>query len=254
MQKFGRAVISILVPARNEESHIETFLSDVTRACADLNIDYEVLVVESGSADETSQKVRTFSGRNASVRLVNVAEPGYGLALIRGIEMAQGEYIVIFNVDFWDKRFLYLPSVNNLDADIVNGSKMLPGSSDGRSVYRRAVSHVFNRIFLRWLLSYRGTDTHGIKSIRKQSVLPIMRKCVTASDIFDTELMVRAERAGLKILELPISIQEIRPSRFSGKRIVRIPWDIVQLWWTLTSARRPGASNNKSGQQQQKNG
>ncbi len=221
--------VTILVPARDEQEQITDCLEGIRDACIEIGIDYEMLVIESGSIDSTVAKVQDFAEANQQTQILVVKEPGYGIALIRGIEASSGRFIVIFNVDFWDKRFLYLSKVDNLQYDIVNGSKLLPGSSDGRNVYRRLISKLFNRIFLRTLLGYNGTDTHGIKIMRREAILPIVGKCVTNSDIFDTELMIRAERAGLKILELPVNVREIRPTRFAGKRIWRIPMDILKL-------------------------
>jgi len=231
-----KTFVTVLVPARNEENHIGTFLTDVTNACVDLKLRYELLIVESGSTDKTTSTVQSFAARDTRIRLMCVAEPGYGIALLRGLENARGDYIVIFNVDFWDKRFLYLTQVHNLEYDIVNGSKLLPGSGDSRTLFRKIVSRIFNWFFLRTLLRYKGTDTHGIKTLRAESVLPIAQDCVTNSDIFDTELMIRCQRAGLKILELPVTVREIRPTRFSGKRIVRIPRDIIHLCGVLKSS------------------
>ncbi|HEX5275374.1 MAG TPA: glycosyltransferase family 2 protein [Candidatus Rubrimentiphilum sp.] len=233
VEDISENFVTILVPARNEQDHIALFLDEVTSACEDLKLTYELLVIESGSSDKTVGTVQNFVARDSRIRLVRVAEPGYGIALLRGLETARGKYIVIFNVDFWDKRFLYLSMVDNLEYDIVNGSKLLPGSTDSRTIYRKIVSRIFNWFFLRALLGYNGTDTHGIKTLRAETVLPIARNCVTNSDIFDTELMVRSQRARLKMLELPVTVQEIRPTRFSGKRILRIPMDIMRLFQIL---------------------
>jgi hypothetical protein len=67
-----------------------------------------------------------------------------------------------------------------------------------------------------------------------------MLQCVTSSDIFDTELMVRCQRAGLRMLELPVNVVEIRPTRFTGRRILRIPGDIIRLYRVLSA--RTGSS------------
>jgi len=230
-------LVSILVPARNEERHISQFLNDATQACDATGVPYEMLVIESGSVDRTAEKVSSFARSKQNVRLIHLETPGYGVALIEGIASARGEYLIIFNVDLWDVRFLNLSKVDNLGYDIVNGSKLLPGSFDGRGLYRRLISRVFNFFFLRMLLGYRGTDTHGLKALKASTVLPILRQCVTNSDIFDTELMVRSQRAGLRILEIPVSVKEIRPTRFAGKRIVRIPRDILRLYAVLHASR-----------------
>mgnify|MGYP001607864908 FL=1 len=125
-----------------------------------------------------------------------------------------------------------LTKVNILEQDIIIGSKCLPGSLDFRGFRRRAVTKVFN-LFLNLFLGYRGTDSHGIKLLRLQTVLPILKLCKTKTGIFDSELMIRSQRGGLKILELPVTVKEIRPDRFGLNRLLKTPLDIYKLYISL---------------------
>jgi glycosyltransferase AglD len=91
-------------------------------------------------------------------------------------------------------------------------SKRAPGSRDKRPWPRRFVTAVFS-----WLLrvgfSLSVSDTHGMKAMRRARIEPLVRRCRFASDLFDTELVIRAERAGLGVAELPARAEERRPSR-----------------------------------------
>ena len=74
------------------------------------------------------------------------------------------------------------------------------------------------------------SDTHGIKVFRRDTVVPIMENCRLGRDNFDTELVLRAHRAGLAIDELPVRIDEIRPSHGSVlRRAIRALTDMTKL-------------------------
>jgi hypothetical protein len=82
-----------------------------------------------------------------------------------------------------------------------------------------------------WMLrvgfSLSASETHGMKAMRRAPIEALLRQCRFASDLFDTELVIRAERAGLDVAELPARTQEQRPSRTSIWR--RVPRTLVGL-------------------------
>lgn len=231
MIKF-RVDTSIIVPAHNEETLIKQFINDVDRACKNLNLSYEIVVVENGSHDRTWHYLQEISTKNQRVKLIQLRAAGYGLALCTGLKRCHGKYGVIFNVDFWDKKLLMLTKVDMLGHDLIVGSKNLSGSLDLRRFNRRMVTKAFN-LFLRVFLGFKGTDTHGIKLLRLKTVLPIVKICKTRTGIFDSELVIRSQRKGLKILELPVVVEEVRPVRFGVKRLLQTPFDVCHLCMSL---------------------
>ncbi len=110
---------------------------------------------------------------------------------------------------------------------LVVGSKRAPGADDQRSVARRAVTWGFATL-LRGLFRLRVSDTHGVKALRRAAVLPPVEACRFDRDIFDTELVIRAERAGLGVEEIPVTVTERRPSRTSIVR--RVPRTLMGLF------------------------
>jgi hypothetical protein len=80
---------------------------------------------------------------------------------------------------------------------------------------------------LRWLFGSAVSDTHGMKLVRRtviQSVVPFVGSTL---DLFDTELVIRAERDGYRIVELPVTVVEERPARSGFLR--RVPRTVVGL-------------------------
>jgi hypothetical protein len=71
------------------------------------------------------------------------------------------------------------------------------------------------------------SDTHGMKVLRRQPLVDLARACRFRTDLFDTELVLRAERAGLRAVEIPVAVEERRPSRSSI--VSRIPRTLAGL-------------------------
>lgn len=226
--------ISVIIPAYNEEKLLAAFLEELSSCLRKFILPFELIIIENGSQDKTLEIANFWAKRDKRIKVIHLSKPAYGQALIKGIKMAEGDYVVIFNVDFWDIKFINICAVDLLGYDIVTGSKNLPGSNDDRPFSRRIVTRVFN-LFLKIFFGYLGTDTHGIKILRRKTITPLVKKCRTKTGIFDSELLVRAQRLGLKILELPVEIKEKRPNRFGFKRILETPKDIVKLYLALRS-------------------
>jgi glycosyltransferase involved in cell wall biosynthesis len=224
--------VSIVVPVHNEEELLPTFIKDVTQAGRKLGLNYELILVENGSKDKTWQIIEMATGKNSAIRGVRLAKPSYGEAMFGGIKRATGKYVVIFNADYWEEKFLAVTQANLMGYDMVIGSKCLPGSKDMRHWSRRMITFGYNW-FLKIILGYPGTDTHGIKVFNRAKVLPVVNKCLTRSGILDSEIMLRAYRENLRVLELPTTVFEVRPAVFGLKRIWQTPQDIWKLYEAL---------------------
>jgi hypothetical protein len=73
---------------------------------------------------------------------------------------------------------------------------------------------VFTTI-LRVAFGLRVSDTHGMKAMRRAAVEPFAEQCFSGQDLFDTELILRIERAGLGTSEIAVAVHELRPARSS---------------------------------------
>jgi hypothetical protein len=117
--------------------------------------------------------------------------------------------------------------------DAVIGSKRARGARDRRPLVRRLITFGFNT-FLRIAFKFTGTDTHGIKAFRAAPVRPLANACKTDRDVFTTELVIRMERADLRMCEIPLEIVERRPAPVNILR--RVPGTLKNLWrlWKAT--------------------
>jgi hypothetical protein len=123
---------------------------------------------------------------------------------------------------------------------VVVGSKRLAGADDTRNWQRRMVTGVFSTL-LRVGFGLSVSDTHGVKAMRREAVAPLARHCRFGQDLFDTELILRSERAGQRTGEIPVDVVEKRPARSSIRaRIPRTVKGLVALRLALWRERLPG--------------
>jgi glycosyltransferase involved in cell wall biosynthesis len=227
--------VSIVIPVYNEEGIVHAAVVDLHERLAPLGWRYEILLAENGSRDGTVAVASQLSAKYPEVRLISIGAPNYGQALRAGILAARGELIVCDEIDLCDVEF-HRRAVELLEsghADMVIGSKLLDGASDERPLFRHAASQLYTGL-LRGLLDFRGTDTHGLKAFRRDRIVPIAERCMTDKDVFASELVIRAYRAGLDVVEVPIRVKEMRPPSINLlKRVPNVLGNLAKLTWAI---------------------
>lgn len=227
--------LSIVIPVFNEEPVLRSVVEGITAQISDLDDTYEIILYENGSTDRTLELAHELEAEYPQVVVFTSTKPSYGAAIKNGILNTRGEQIIVFNADFWDIPFLRKSHELLNQYDMVIASKLHPESEDNRPWVRRFITWSFNRL-LKILFGFEGSDTHGIKAFKRSKIIPIIEQCVTDGEIFDTEVILRGERAGLKSVELPMTVAETRPSRYSlFARVPRTYRDLKTLYRALQS-------------------
>jgi glycosyltransferase involved in cell wall biosynthesis len=220
--------VSIVIPVYNEEGILHSAIVDLRERLAPLGWRYEIVLAENGSRDGTIGVAEELARKCPELRLISSGEPNYGRALRAGILAARGDFVLCDEIDLCDVEF-HQRAVELLESgiiDMVIGSKLIQGASDERPLFRHAASIVYTGL-LRTLLDFRGSDTHGLKAFRRERLVPIVEQCLTDKDVFASELVIRAYRAGLPIHEIPIRVMEKRPP--SINLFKRVPNVVVNL-------------------------
>jgi hypothetical protein len=235
--------LTVVLPAHNEAAMLEEAVREVVDGLRERGRPFEVVVVENGSSDDTAAIAIRLAGENPELRALSLPEPDYGRALRAGLLAAVGDVVVNFDVDFCDLDFLdrAVPMVEAPGGPaVVVGSKRIAGSDDTRGWQRRLVTGVFSTL-LRVGFGLSVSDTHGVKAMRREAVAPLARHCRFGQDLFDTELILRSERAGQRTGEIPVEVVEKRPARSSIRaRIPRTVKGLVALRLALWRERLPG--------------
>lgn len=224
--------VSIVIPVYREEAILHAAVVDLVDRLAEFDWPYEIILAENGSKDRTVEIAKDLAERFAQVKTFSVGEPNYGKALKQGILEAVGEFVICDEIDLCDTDF-YKRAMDILEtrqADMVIGSKALAGASDERPFMRRLGTQAINGM-LRVSLGFKGTDTHGLKAFRRTAVVDVARQCLVDKDLFASELVIRAERGGVRIQEIPIRVLEKRtPSIHLFRRVPNVLKNLARLF------------------------
>jgi glycosyltransferase involved in cell wall biosynthesis len=227
-------MISIVIPVYNEAIIVREAALELCRKLDDLGWDYELILTENGSTDGTKQIAFELAAENPRLRALTGDQPNYGRALKRGILEARGSEVICDEIDICDTNFYQraLPLLA-AGADLVVGSKAMKGANDERPMIRRVATRVIT-LLLRIATGFRGTDTHGLKAFKRARLEEVARACVVERDLFASELVIRAQRMGRDIREIPIELREKRPpSIHLFGRVPRVVLGLLKLGWTI---------------------
>ncbi|MCC6525125.1 MAG: glycosyltransferase family 2 protein [Polyangiaceae bacterium] len=227
--------VSIVIPVYNEERILRGAVLELRERLEDAGLCFEIVLAENGSRDGTAAVAAELALRHPEVRTFSVGAPNYGRALRLGIERARGRFVVCEEIDLCDVDFQRraVAMLERGEADMVIGSKLARGAEDERPLGRHAGSLLYNGL-LRITLGFRGTDTHGLKAFRREALLPVVRACVVERDVFASELVIRAHRAGLRVAEVPVKLREKRPpSVHLWRRVPNVLGNVARLVWVI---------------------
>ena len=232
--------ISIVIPIYNEQAILHAAVVDLRERLKPTGWSYEIILAENGSKDRTIQIGHELAAKypnpaDGQVKIISLGEPNYGKALKQGILLARGNLVLCDEIDLCDTEF-HQRAIDILEtgaADLVIGSKLAKGAADERPLIRHAASMAYSTL-LKVMLGFRGTDTHGLKAFRRQALLDVVRACLVEKDVFASEFVIRADRAGIVIKEVPVHIIEKRPPSINlFKRVPNVMKSLAKLTWSI---------------------
>ncbi len=232
--------ISIVIPVYNEEAILHAAVVDLRERLSPTGWTYEIILAENGSRDRTVEIGQELAAKYGSapsgqVKIISRGEPNYGKALKQGILLSRGNLVICDEIDLCDADF-HRRAVDILEsgeADLVIGSKLVAGAEDDRPAIRHAASIAYSSM-LKVLLGFRGTDTHGLKAFRRLALLDIVRSCLVDKDVFASELVIRADRGGVRTREIPVRVIEKRPPSINlFKRVPNVLKNVAKLTYAI---------------------
>ena len=227
--KFTVKNFSVVVPVYNEEKIILQSAEQIYNISKRKKLDFEIIFVENGSTDDTLLIINKFTSKLKECRVISLDAANYGNALKQGFLKAVNDIVISFDIDYFSEDFLDEALRLDKTYSAITASKRLNKSNDGRRLIRRIATLSFVGV-LKFLFRTKLSDTHGMKAVRNLSVKKEINTVVSTQDLFDTELLIRIEKSGGKIHEIPAVINEIRPSvSVIYKRIPRTIKSLIKL-------------------------
>ncbi|OQA22793.1 MAG: putative glycosyltransferase CsbB [Actinobacteria bacterium ADurb.Bin346] len=235
---------SILIPAFNEESIIVRTVQETIKVLEDFSPDYEIIIINDGSTDNTASEVADFIGNNSKkVRLEGYfPNQGKGYALKYGTGLAGGKYVLFMDADLDLHPSLIIKMYKIMEkssADIVIGSKMHKQSRLNYPLYRRFLSSSYYFIIkVLFRLPIKDTQT-GIKLFRNEVLKKCMSKVTIKKYAYDLELLLIASRNNYRIFEAPVQLKAKRDKgRIRLKDAATVFTDTMRVFCRLYFSRR----------------
>jgi putative flippase GtrA len=200
-------VLDVVVPVHNEETDLEPCLRRLHAHLSALPYPFRITVAENASTDGTVEVATRLAAELSDVEVLALPEAGRGRALRTAWLRSDAPVLVYMDVDLSTDLAALLPLVAPLisgHSDLAIGTRLSRSSRVVRGAKREVISRGYN-LLLRRALAVSLTDAQcGFKAIRADVARRLLPLVEDAGWFFDTELLVLAERAGLRIHEVPV--------------------------------------------------
>jgi putative flippase GtrA len=213
----GESRVEIVVPVRNEESSLEPAVRRL-RAFLDDSFPFaaRITIADNGSTDGTWAQAVALAAEFPLVHAVRIERPGRGGALRTIWTGSDADIYAYMDVDLSTDLNALLPLVAPLlsgHSDVAIGTRLARGARVIRGPKREIISRGYN-LLLHASLGTRFSDAQcGFKAIRADAARALLPLTLDTGWFFDTELLVLAERAGLRIHEVPVDWVDDADSR-----------------------------------------
>jgi len=233
-----RPMVDIVIPVHNEERDLR---ASVLRLHAYLTQQFpfsaRITIADNASTDATPAVAAELAEELPEVRVLRLNDKGRGRALAAAWLTSDARVVSYMDVDLSTDLSALLPLVAPVisgHSQVSIGSRLVAGSRVRRGPKREVISRVYN-ILLRLVLRVRFKDAQcGFKALRADVARSLLPDVVNRNWFFDTELLVRAERAGLRIHELPVDWTDDPDSRVD---IVATAIEDLRGVWRLATGR-----------------
>ncbi|WP_326549296.1 bifunctional glycosyltransferase family 2/GtrA family protein [Micromonospora sp. NBC_01813] len=202
------AVLDVVIPVYNEETDLEPCVRRLHDYLdREFPYPFRITIADNASTDRTFELASGLAEQLPAVRVVHLAEKGRGRALSAVWSASDAPVLAYMDVDLSTDLAALLPLVAPLisgHSDLAIGSRLSRGARVVRGPKREFISRCYN-VLLRGTLAARFSDAQcGFKAIRRDVAARLLPLVQDTGWFFDTELLVLAERAGLRIHEVPV--------------------------------------------------
>lgn len=207
--------LTIIFPVLNEKLRLESGITRTVEYLEGINFsDYEIIIVDNGSEDETPEIAAGLCDKYGKVRYERIPVRGVGAAFRRGVEISSGEIVGYMDIDLSTNIRHLGEALQIFEAQpeiaYINGSRFAKESDTrGRKWYRRITSQGL-LILLKLFLRMKSTDAIcGFTFVRRETAFALVEGCSRDNGWFYMiEFLLRAEKRGINVLDYPVEWQE----------------------------------------------
>ncbi len=244
-----RVDVEIVVPVYNEAAQLAE-RGTALRRFLDTSFPFRTLVtvVDNASTDETYQVASQLAATTPGVAAMHLPRKGRGYALRRAWSTSRAPVLAYMDVDLSTSLDALLPLVAPLlsgQRDVMIGSRLARGAEVVRGPKRELISRGYNMVLKLTLLGRFSDAQCGFKAVRRDAAERLLPFVEDNAWFFDTELLVTAERLGLRIGEVPVHWVDDPDSRGD---IVATATDDLRGVWRMLRHRPPGLRPVRSGE------
>jgi glycosyltransferase involved in cell wall biosynthesis len=203
-----RPTVEIAIPVYNEEAALESSVRRLHDFCREsLPYSFRIVIADNASEDGTAAIGARLADELDSVAYLRLSEKGRGRALRRVWSRSEADVVAYMDVDLSTGLEALLPLVAPLisgHSDLAIGTRLARGARVVRGPKREFISRTYNRLLHLGLRSRFSDAQCGFKAGRAAVVKALLPRVEDQAWFFDTELLVLAERSGLRIHEVPV--------------------------------------------------
>ena len=256
--------VVIVIPCYNEEKILEKNIKEVLDTIKNLPQDIKIVISDNNSKDKTAEIGKQLANENEKIEYILVGQPGKGAAVMEAWKQYDADVYGFMDADLATElealplaiKYLsptqpppfakeggddasptspppFAKEGGNADGyDIVIGSRRIKGAKAERELYRKFTSAVLN-LLVKLLLGTEIKDTAcGFKFFKKEALIKILPQIKDRKFVFDTELLIIAERAGFKIKEIPVEWEE-KGERGSSVNVYPTAMEYLKKIWVM---------------------
>jgi glycosyl transferase, family 39 len=214
---IARPLIDVVVSVLNEEKILQKSITMLDEYMVKhLPYRYQITIADNGSQGKTLEIANNLAKKHQSVRVLSLAERGRGRALKQVWQNSPADILAYMDIDLSTSLDDFLPMIQPLvagEAGVAIGSRLMKDSNTSRGMKREFISRCYNNI-IKWTSGTKFSDAQcGFKAIRRDVAAKFLPKIKDNEWFFDTELLIKTERAGVPIHEQPVTWIEDTDSR-----------------------------------------
>ncbi len=252
--------LSVVIPAYNEERRLPTTLDSVYQYLCGIGKEFEIVVVDDGSLDNTAAMVESYAATRPEIRLLSYSpNKGKGHAVRVGMLAARGDLVLFDDADgsspIHEEQLLNQAITGGSDLAIASRAK----PDDNRTVkalpYRKYIGNAFNMIVQCLLLPGLYDTQCGFKMFKREVAHDLFSVAHLNGFAFDVEVLFIARLRGYKVSEVPINWSNVEGSKVnvlldSPKMLLEVLWIAAGAWFGRYKQLKAAFSNTTSSMRQ----